>query len=135
LGGDRLVCVCFDATTTRSATAKSRRPVGVYMSGDRSLDEFVPDGRESDDEPGEQDDGRASDESTVDDAGGDESGEREAGGGVGGESGAEEADVVAPAESTYAWAPSGATCDACGASVERRWRDEGDLVCADCKSW
>jgi hypothetical protein len=135
LGGDRLVCVCFDRTARRSATAKRRRLLGVYMSGDRSLDEFFPAGQESGDGSGEQDDERASDESAVDDAGGDESDKREAGDGVGGESGGGEADAVTPAESTYAWSPSGATCDTCGASVERRWRDEGDFVCADCKSW
>jgi len=42
---------------------------------------------------------------------------------------------VAPAVSTYAWSPEGGACDGCGASVQRRWRDDGALVCADCKKW
>ena len=40
-----------------------------------------------------------------------------------------------PAAATYAWTPDGANCAACGTAVERRWRDEGRLVCADCKDW
>lgn len=44
-------------------------------------------------------------------------------------------DEVEPARSTYAWSPDGADCAACGATVERRWRDESGLVCADCKGW
>lgn len=42
---------------------------------------------------------------------------------------------VEPAVSTYDWTPTGADCQACGAAVERRWRDDGQLVCADCKAW
>jgi len=42
---------------------------------------------------------------------------------------------VAPAVSTYAWSPEGGECADCGASVRRRWRDDGALVCADCKEW
>ena len=42
--------------------------------------------------------------------------------------------AVGPAASTYAWSPEG-TCATCGDAAERRWRDDGDLVCADCKSW
>jgi hypothetical protein len=44
---------------------------------------------------------------------------------------------VPPAASTYACSPGGAPCAACGARVERRWRDEerGGLVCGDCKVW
>lgn len=47
----------------------------------------------------------------------------------------EESDAVDPAESTYDWTPTGASCAACSATVERRWRDDEGLVCADCKSW
>jgi hypothetical protein len=36
---------------------------------------------------------------------------------------------------TYQWAPDGAGCEACGATVERRWRDGDLLVCPDCKDW
>lgn len=46
-----------------------------------------------------------------------------------------DADEVAPAVSTYAWAPDGAECGGCGAVVERRWRDGDELVCSDCKEW
>ena len=48
---------------------------------------------------------------------------------------AEGDDAVEPAVSTYAFSPDGATCAACGAVVEKRWRDDGDLVCPDCKQW
>lgn len=43
--------------------------------------------------------------------------------------------TVRPAESTMDWTPDGAACAACGATVERRWRDDGRLVCLDCKQW
>lgn len=42
---------------------------------------------------------------------------------------------VDPAESTYAWGGAGAECEDCGAVVDRRWRDEEALVCAECKAW
>jgi len=51
------------------------------------------------------------------------------------ESTAEAAPSVAPATSTYDWSPEGGECAECGASVERRWRGDGALVCADCKEW
>ncbi|MFC4448821.1 DUF7573 domain-containing protein [Halorussus aquaticus] len=58
------------------------------------------------------------------------------------ESPAESAATVAdadPAVSTYEWSPAGGECADCGASVERRWRADGErdggLVCADCKEW
>lgn len=43
--------------------------------------------------------------------------------------------TVRPAESTMDWTPDGAACASCGATVERRWRDDGRLVCLDCKQW
>jgi hypothetical protein len=36
---------------------------------------------------------------------------------------------------TMRWSADGAPCDACGATVERRWRDGDAVVCADCKEW
>ena len=49
---------------------------------------------------------------------------------------------VEPARSTGRWDPEGGVCDACGASVTRRWREasEGEtdtdsFVCVECKSW
>ncbi|WP_096394550.1 hypothetical protein [Halorubrum trapanicum] len=43
--------------------------------------------------------------------------------------------AVDPAVATSTWHADGAACDRCGEPVERRWRDEGDFVCADCASW
>jgi hypothetical protein len=102
------------------------------MGSDRSLDEFTGGTRESSTaESVDADDDSKSDAGPGDDTTGAasatealDSGESE-----------EPALAVEPAESTYSWSPAGATCAACGASVERRWRDEGELVCADCKSW
>lgn len=37
--------------------------------------------------------------------------------------------------STFDWSPGGAPCAACGDRVERRWRDDGRLVCEECKAW
>lgn len=37
--------------------------------------------------------------------------------------------------STFDWSPDGAPCAACGDRVERRWRDDGRLVCEQCKTW
>jgi len=36
---------------------------------------------------------------------------------------------------TYAWSPEGAACAECGEVVERRWTQDGVLVCGACKSW
>jgi len=44
-------------------------------------------------------------------------------------------DGVAPAEPTVAVSPDGAACAGCGTAVTRRWRDDGEYVCADCKEW
>lgn len=35
----------------------------------------------------------------------------------------------------YGWTPRTAACATCGESVERRWRDDGAMVCRDCKEW
>lgn len=40
-----------------------------------------------------------------------------------------------PATPTYAWSADGGPCDACGAVVETRWRDDTGLVCSACKEW
>lgn len=42
---------------------------------------------------------------------------------------------VEPATSTAAWSPGSATCDACGARTDWRYRDDAGLVCPDCTSW
>jgi len=44
-------------------------------------------------------------------------------------------DAVEPAVTTYAWSPEGAACAECGEVVERRWTQDGVLVCGACKSW
>lgn len=43
--------------------------------------------------------------------------------------------TVRPATSTMDWTPDGAACESCGTAVERRWRDDGRLVCPECKQW
>ena len=44
-------------------------------------------------------------------------------------------DGVAPATTTYAWDGAGAACGSCGEVVDRRWQQDGELVCVTCKSW
>jgi len=36
---------------------------------------------------------------------------------------------------TYEWTSDGTACESCGETVNRRWRDDEQFVCADCKSW
>lgn len=45
------------------------------------------------------------------------------------------AEAVDPAEATYDHSPEGGACAVCSESATRRWRDDGDYVCADCKEW
>ncbi|KAA9399632.1 hypothetical protein Har1130_00840 [Haloarcula sp. CBA1130] len=45
------------------------------------------------------------------------------------------ADTVEPAVTTYSWSPEGAACAECDEVVERRWMQDGQLVCGACKSW
>jgi len=40
-----------------------------------------------------------------------------------------------PVRATATWTTDGADCERCGERVERRWLDEGDRVCLDCKPW
>ena len=88
------------------------------MARDRSLDEFLGgEQRDPDDETDEADETDPDDEPI--------------------ESESSEAldDAVEPAVSTYAFSPDGASCAACGTVVQKRWRDDGELVCPDCKRW
>jgi hypothetical protein len=87
------------------------------MSKDRSLDDFL-----GSDETEER---AASDETTNPER--DESDEAV--------DTADAGDGVTPATPTYRFAPDGAVCDACDATVQRRWHDGGQFVCADCKEW
>ena len=43
--------------------------------------------------------------------------------------------ATAVAIATYSWTPGGIDCGSCGRMVERRWRDGGTFVCAECKVW
>jgi hypothetical protein len=49
--------------------------------------------------------------------------------------GVADCNAVDPLRTTYRWSPDGDDCPACGARVERRWRDGERFVCADCKEW
>lgn len=109
------------------------------MARDRSLDEFlsVEDGTESDAEGDAEDRDSAPGEVV----------EEEPEGAVEGPPSAESEDApdpkrdshsettVEPIGTTYAWSPDGGECALCGETVGARWRDGGDLVCADCKNW
>jgi len=48
---------------------------------------------------------------------------------------APDANDVDPAVPTATWTTDAAPCDRCGERVERRWLDDGALVCAACKAW
>lgn len=98
------------------------------MSEDTSLSEFVGKAGESDEADGTTDAAETTETADADGSAADhESAERP-----------DEADVepgVEPARATYDWTPDGAACTRCGAAVEKRWRDDGGMVCADCKEW
>ena len=100
------------------------------MGEDASIDEFIDavderNGTDGDDE--------------TDRFGGDgseENDETEGNDGETGDNGLDGGDeAVAPTVTTYEWTPAKATCDVCGATIERRWRDGDGLVCSDCKEW
>ena len=44
-------------------------------------------------------------------------------------------DGADPVAVTTDWTPAGASCAACGDTVERRWQHQRALVCPDCKDW
>ncbi|EMA57812.1 DUF7573 domain-containing protein [Halorubrum lipolyticum] len=44
-------------------------------------------------------------------------------------------DDPTPATATATWTAGGADCERCSERAERRWLDDGDRVCPDCKSW
>jgi len=83
------------------------------VSDDASLDEFLDTGGDGDPERDADTAGTGGDEGTA----------------------APDLDAVAPATPTATWSPDGAACAACGDVVERRWRDDDELVCAGCKEW
>lgn len=116
---------------------------------DRTLDEFVGEsgvGSAVASERGDGTDGDDGDREGTDDTGADregtdgdgrdrnatdDAGESQAASGAGA-AGAGASDRAGP---TFEWTPAGGTCGRCGATVERRWDDDGALVCAECKAW
>ncbi len=44
-------------------------------------------------------------------------------------------DAVDPATATSAWAGDGGECERCDGTAARRWNDDGEFVCPDCKEW
>lgn len=107
---------------------------------DTSLDEFIggDDAGDERDEPAVDAGGTAGDPAASEGGGADDGAAGESGGPTpGGEAAgeADDGDAPEPAVSTFEWTPAGAACAACGSDVERRWREDGELVCADCKAW
>ncbi|RLM96320.1 hypothetical protein [Haloarcula sp. Atlit-7R] len=89
------------------------------MAEDASLEDFLDGGDESED--GGENGTSARDETAETES---EASDAEA-----------STDGVDPAVTTYAWSPDGAACAECGEVVERRWTQDGILVCGACKSW
>jgi hypothetical protein len=103
---------------------------------DRSLDEFVDGGDGSADAGGKSEPGGDGDDAPTEDASDPPAHADE--GATGPD--ATGSDAAERALATSRWDPAGATCPACGETVERRWRaDEDDpaasFVCAACKEW
>ena len=48
---------------------------------------------------------------------------------------ADATDEDEPTLATTTYDSDGADCEACGATVTRRWRDGDALVCEECKEW
>jgi hypothetical protein len=101
----------------RPAVVATDKPLDAQRTRvpDRSLDEFVS--------------ASAGDRSVDGDGNGDTGAEEPTD--VDGD-GHAEADPGLP---TMRWSADGASCDACAATVRRRWRDGDAVVCADCKEW
>jgi hypothetical protein len=115
------------------------------MAEDASLDDFLGSGDDED----EQDTGPAdpeasagaADEAATADADG-TTRETDAEGAItdgadddGDEAAPQDEPSVTPATTTYAWSDEGTTCEACGEPTERRWHQDGALVCPACKEW
>lgn len=108
------------------------------VSRDHSLDDFAdaggePDGDEGDGTDADPDSGESSDRGSPAGSTTPDAPEGSSGTDAGGRDG--ETSGVDPAEPTYAWSSDGGACAACGATVEVRWRQDGDYVCPDCKEW
>lgn len=113
------------------------------MTEDRSLDEFV-DARSAD-----TGDGDADADAEDRDVDAEEGGPNPEKGDPGAEDGADAEDpdprpsegpaidpaAVEPTAATSAWTTAGAACERCGDPADRRWDDDGEFVCSDCKRW
>jgi hypothetical protein len=109
------------------------------MVEDASLDDFLGGDGEDEQDTGPTDP-ETSEEQGADDgaADGDRAGTEPAAPGTdaaGAEADGETASAVTPATTTYAWSDEGTTCEACGEPAERRWHQDGALVCPGCKEW
>jgi hypothetical protein len=108
------------------------RPV---VPEDASLDDFLDAGDDGE-SPVAAEREAADDDSEADDvATAAEAGDGDAAGTDASDGDPPSTDDVEPAVSTYTWAAAGGACATCGESVDRRWRADDDLVCADCKEW
>lgn len=97
------------------------------MAEDRSLDDFLDSGNEQE----TSDEASATGSETATDAETDAS----AAAAAPDEAGEDGTESVIPATTTYAWDEAGAPCAECGATVTRRWEQDGSLVCSECKAW
>lgn len=126
------------AVATLKATERRRG----RMTEDASLDDFFDAGSEAsaDEASGAADDSSAAGAEDAVDADAEEAPDAE------GPSSADAdqppvADSLAsgadpdPASAISSVSPDGAACESCGATVVRRWADDGAAVCADCKEW
>lgn len=50
-------------------------------------------------------------------------------------SGSETDTEMSTATTTYTWSEDGAPCKSCDEVVQRRWQQNGSLVCSACKEW
>lgn len=99
------------------------------VSEDHSLEEFAAGDDSTDaDDPGDPDGSeRVDDAEDPGDNGTDDAADNA--------DNADGVDAVEPLDPTYGHSPDGAPCAVCGGQVTRRWHDDGDYVCADCKEW
>jgi hypothetical protein len=96
------------------------------MNDDASLNDFLGSDAEGDEEGSTADATDTEADNGTAASSGDEGAETEA---------VDATDGPAPAATTYAWDGDGAACGACGEVVERRWQQDGGLVCVACKEW
>lgn len=81
---------------------------------DRSLDDFLSDGDESEPEDTQTDDTRTEQPDPPEDT---------------------STESVDPTVATSTLHTNGEPCESCGESVQRRWLDDGAYRCTECKEW